>query len=258
MQKKNVIKVNQNPNLSFKKPKTVQKTNKILKSNLTQNNLKNNISIGNTPKKAKIKPILSNNKNLKENNQQEKKNKAPNSIRYSNYSKKIKNIPNLSSTDKNPKNLKQNNLQKYSKVTKEIKSPNIITKDKQKSKLRNSKDSIPKKNSVPKKVEFNESKILINPFDIKDKSSIKVSEDKKENKNMIYSKRKSTKKSSDKKIYKYEKIYDDKKLNNFTTFEKIIILQNLLKEIISIKERFEDNKNKMIEKIYLNCYNFFN
>ena len=262
MQKKNAIKVNQNSNFSFKIPKSVQKSNKILKSNLTPKIIKNNISIENTPKNVKVQSFFSNTKNLKENNQQEKILKAPNSLRYSNYSKKIKNTPNLSLTDENPKNLKKNNLLKYSKVIKEIKSPNILTKDKQNTKIPNSKDIIPKKNNASKKVEFNNSKIMNNPNDIKYKSSIKISDNKKENKNMLYSKRKInnllSKKSSEKKMSKYKKIYDDKKLNNLTTFEKIIILQNLLKEIISIKERFEDNKNKMTEKIYLNCYNYFN
>ena len=46
-------------------------------------------------------------------------------------------------------------------------------------------------------------------------------------------------------------------LNNITTFEKICTLQSLLKEVTSMKERFENNKEKMKIQINKNCYNFY-
>ena len=41
------------------------------------------------------------------------------------------------------------------------------------------------------------------------------------------------------------------------TFNKICIAQNLLKEMYSLKERFEENQNKMIGQIEQNCIKFF-
>ena len=46
-------------------------------------------------------------------------------------------------------------------------------------------------------------------------------------------------------------------LNSLSTIQKILILQNLLKEMTSIKERFIDNKNKMLQKLDSNCYTYF-
>ena len=46
-------------------------------------------------------------------------------------------------------------------------------------------------------------------------------------------------------------------LNNITTFEKICTLQRLLKEVTSMKERFENNKEKMKIQINKNCSNFY-
>ena len=41
------------------------------------------------------------------------------------------------------------------------------------------------------------------------------------------------------------------------TFNKINLVQLLLKEMLSTKGRFDDNKNKMIEKIKFNCYKYY-
>ena len=41
------------------------------------------------------------------------------------------------------------------------------------------------------------------------------------------------------------------------TFNKLLIAQNLLKEMYSLKERFEENKNKMIGEIEKNCFKYF-
>ena len=49
----------------------------------------------------------------------------------------------------------------------------------------------------------------------------------------------------------------DANLEQLTTFEKIIKLQEDLKIISSIKKQFEGNRKRMIEKIYLGCYNYF-
>ena len=42
-----------------------------------------------------------------------------------------------------------------------------------------------------------------------------------------------------------------------STFNKICLAQNLLKEMNSFKERFDDNKNKMIDEIGQNCFKFY-
>ena len=56
----------------------------------------------------------------------------------------------------------------------------------------------------------------------------------------------------------YGKKEDPMKLiEKLPTYSKISILQGLLKEMTSIKERFEENKNNMLEKIKQNCYNYY-
>ena len=47
-------------------------------------------------------------------------------------------------------------------------------------------------------------------------------------------------------------------ISKLPTYKKICILQGLLKEMKSIKERFEDNKEDMLERIKKNCYNYYN
>ena len=48
-----------------------------------------------------------------------------------------------------------------------------------------------------------------------------------------------------------------KLIEKLPTYTKISILQGLLKEMSSIKERFEDNKKDMLEKIKRNCYDYY-
>ena len=52
-----------------------------------------------------------------------------------------------------------------------------------------------------------------------------------------------------------EELYDY--LEKLPTIQKIFIVQNLLKEMISIKNLFIDNKKNMIKKIDLNSYKYF-
>ena len=66
-----------------------------------------------------------------------------------------------------------------------------------------------------------------------------------------------SKKSKEKKLAELERQKIDKELEALPTFKKIVILQKLLKEMRSIKERFKDNKNNLIEKIYNNCYKYY-
>ena len=47
------------------------------------------------------------------------------------------------------------------------------------------------------------------------------------------------------------------KIEKLSTFNKIIKLQNLCKEMISAKERFGKNKTQMIQKINKNCENYY-
>ena len=46
-------------------------------------------------------------------------------------------------------------------------------------------------------------------------------------------------------------------IEKLPTFKKVCLLQGLLKEMKSIKERFEDNKKNMLEKLSKNCYNYY-
>ena len=46
-------------------------------------------------------------------------------------------------------------------------------------------------------------------------------------------------------------------IEKLPTFKKICLLQSLLKEMKSIKERFEDNKKDMLETLSINCYNYY-
>ena len=47
------------------------------------------------------------------------------------------------------------------------------------------------------------------------------------------------------------------KIEKLSTFNKVKKLQNLLKEMISLKKTFEINKNKIIDKINQNCFNYY-
>jgi len=46
-------------------------------------------------------------------------------------------------------------------------------------------------------------------------------------------------------------------IEKLPTYKKICILQGLLKEMKSTKERFEDNEKELLEKLSDNCYNFY-
>ena len=45
--------------------------------------------------------------------------------------------------------------------------------------------------------------------------------------------------------------------DSLTTFNKLCLAQSLLKEMYSLKERFEENKDKMISRIEQNCYKYY-
>ena len=83
------------------------------------------------------------------------------------------------------------------------------------------------------------------------------------NKEKINEKNKDLKKSINsvmkcKKVFnKKQTVNRDNKLAKLTTFQKIIKLQEDLKIISSIKQQFEGNRRKMIEKINLGCQNYF-
>ena len=52
-------------------------------------------------------------------------------------------------------------------------------------------------------------------------------------------------------------ILSEQNIENKSTFEKIIFLQGLLKQLTSAKDRFEGIKDKMISKINNNCFNYY-
>ena len=65
------------------------------------------------------------------------------------------------------------------------------------------------------------------------------------------------KKTEEKKLELIEEISKETELEKLPTFKKIVTLQNLVKELHSMKERFKIIANKMKEKLYQNCYNYF-
>ena len=107
-----------------------------------------------------------------------------------------------------------------------------------------------------------ENKKIENNLDKKNKDAINNKENKKESKKIVITEKKRdffiSKKSEEQKLAELERQKLDKELESLSTFKKIVLLQNLLKETKSIKKQFNYNKNKMIEKIYYNCYNYFN
>ena len=57
---------------------------------------------------------------------------------------------------------------------------------------------------------------------------------------------------------KYENLINKyNEIDILSTFNKICLAQNLLKEMYSFKERFDDNKNKMIDEIGQNCFKYY-
>ena len=62
-------------------------------------------------------------------------------------------------------------------------------------------------------------------------------------------------KESNKVFKTEEELYEY--VEKLPTIQKIFIVQNLLKEMMSIKDRFEENKEKMIEKIDSNSFKYF-
>ena len=58
-------------------------------------------------------------------------------------------------------------------------------------------------------------------------------------------------------ITKEKEQQEIEKIEKFSTFEKVLKLQNLLKEISSMKIRFEKNKNQILENINKNTSNYY-
>ena len=54
-----------------------------------------------------------------------------------------------------------------------------------------------------------------------------------------------------------QEINNNDYFDSLTTFNKLCLAQNLLKEMYSLKERFEENKDKMISRIEQNCYKYY-
>ena len=55
----------------------------------------------------------------------------------------------------------------------------------------------------------------------------------------------------------YHKVRSIHYLSNIPTFDKVVKLQKLLKELSSIKGRFEENVNKFTDRINKKCYEYF-
>ena len=242
------------------------KNNIINTTNIKNITNKNNITNTTNTKNITYKNNITNNKNTKDNNI----NNHRKILSIDNTSNKNVKFQNFISNTTNTKNNKINTEQK------------TLTKGKTSiTNLPTPKDIKPQIYETPKIDTNKKRKIISSNTEADLKPKILKTEIQKEDKdkNMIYNKKiisnfvskKSKEKAeeiSDKRIInnfvsekskeKVEEIIEKKKLFSYTTFEKIVILQNLLKEMTSIKERFEGNKDKMIEKIYFNCYNYYN
>ena len=55
----------------------------------------------------------------------------------------------------------------------------------------------------------------------------------------------------------YNKVRATDNLNNIPTFEKVVMLQKLLKELSSVKGRFKKNIDKLTEKINKKCFEYY-
>ena len=249
MQNKILIKVNKKQNSTSKIPKPVPKINLTIKPNmgLTKNKIKMNISsIDKTPKNISYNNYLLNKKNSEDNHQiilsKGSFGMTPQSIKTKNF---ITNINNTKfNTEKKALIKSKTSISKLPSLKEKKSQVNINI------------------NNTPKNKELINIKGVINlPINLGINKIVKKPENKNGEKKIIYNKKiinNYISKTSKEKFEEYNKKYIEKKNSSLTTFEKIVLLQNLLKEMVSIKDRFEENKDKMIEKLYLNCYSYFN
>ena len=221
------------------------------------------------PKDNKKEPVTKLVKQ-KENNLTTKKEDTKKNIIFS--PNKVEKKPNLIQTE-NKKEYKRNNIS--SGLGKKVVKYENNLKDKKKT---NAPITTPMKKIGPEKTNVNriikpittpikklvnkkeERKKVVTPIIKMDKKY----ENKKDLNKTVYTRKKVKKennlvfkKSEEKKLELIEEINKDRELEKLPSFKKIVILQNLLKEWHSMKERFKINANKMKEEIYLNCYNYF-
>ena len=284
MQNKIIIKVNKNQNSSNNIPKHVRKVNFEIKPNTAQNKIKfNTTSMDKNPKNITYKNYLKNT-NISKDNLQKKlsMDKTPKMIKIKNY---LTNINNTKLNTEQKILIKRkipiskfsldNKINSNNNTHQEIDIKNNINYNTQKNiDIKNNiNNNIPKNidiknniNNTPKNIYLKNNRKIINSPTTNEgiNNTFQKTENKNENdgKKIIYNKKivnnYISKKSKETKIDDYEKLNIDKKYLSLTTFEKIVFLQKLLKEMTSIKERFEGNKNKMIEKLYFECFNYFN
>ena len=221
------------------------------------------------PKDNKKEPVTKLVKQ-KENNLTTKKEDTKKNIIFS--PNKVEKKPNLIQTE-NKKEYKRNNIS--SGLGKKVVKYENNLKDKKKT---NAPITTPMKKIGPEKTNVNR---IIKPITTPIKKLVNKKEERKKvvtpiikmdkkyenkkdlNKNVYIRKKVKKenylvfKKSEEKKLELIEEINKDRELEKLPSFKKIVILQNLLKEWHSMKERFKINANKMKEEIYLNCYNYF-
>ena len=293
MQNKRTLKLNNNTKSSTKKVKSIQNVNKTLKPNLTTKDIRYNSTLSN----SYVNKYQYTKDNKKENISQKtlpkvkNTNSKPISTRISfdpkktdskNTKKKITIQSSISTKtsmkiedDKKQDNKKKIGHNIYKKfINKAIENKNVVNKIIDSKNIINkpieNKSFINKANKnkpVEKKViNYNkyinkkiENKKIENNSDKNNKN-----ENKKESKKFAYTVKKVFKinnfifkKSEERKLAELERQKLDRELESLSTFNKIVLLQHLLKETKSIKKRFNDNKDKMIDKIYYNCYKYF-
>ena len=258
MQKNRQTKLTKNTskNSLHKNQKSNQKVNRnfnlTIKPNLSNNNIKINNTINinrnivRTPKKSQF------------THRTIKSNLSQNHLKLDTvYGNKITINQKYKNNVTNPNNTINNNSHQK-----------IIPKDKMPMpKVPIKKPIKPKVNIIlPKKEEIKNTKILSSGASETRKITKNIENKKEEkDKKFVYNRKKVekgnnfvSKRSDEKKLAEMEQMKKDKELESFPTFKKIVILQNLLKEMHSIKERFKDNIEKMKEEIYSKCYYYFN
>ena len=245
MQNENIIKVNTKQNYINNIPKPVKKVKVVIKPNssLPKRKIINTTSMKKTTTNISNNDYLTNPKISKDNPQKKlSMGETPKSIKTKNF---IINKDNpIFNTEKKILTRGKTSIGKFP-FEKKIMNQKYINI-----------------NNTPKNQDLINNGIVNKPIINSGINKIvKKHENKKEEKKIIYNKKilnNYISKTSKEKLEEYGNKNNENNISILTTFEKIVLLQNLLKEMTSIKERFEGNKEKMIEKLYLNCYNYFN
>ena len=263
MKNKNIIKVNKNQKPSNQIPKTILKKSTTTNSNIAKNKLntkninniknKNNIEFKNNQKKVTYN-ITPTSKITKPSNHQKiisMQNTPYNNLKYKDFIKHY--TKDISNTEQIIEDKRKTLIPRLPNT----KIANKIPSAKKPTVSRLQSINIIKNNKIQNKIEMPIERKIATPQKEMNKLSFLKNDNNNEKKKNIYTKKILSKFLSKKSREKISEEIIDPKLISLSTYEKMVILQNLLKEMTSIKQRFQGNKEKMIEKMYSICYNYF-